>query len=385
MQRGQIFRRGGSWYLRFYQNEIKEGKTFPRRVCRRLARYSDAYRSKRDVWPLAEEILSPQNTGQVQPESALTFSEFVEKQFLPHIEKKKKPSTLKFYRDVYKNHLRDRVGRVRLRDFTTRHAQDLIDAIPGLSHQSLLRVKTGLSAVFTFARQRDVLRTANPVQGVKAEGRRTNPERYAYSLDEVRHMLSVLPDPARTVVAVAAFSGLRAGEIRGLRWEDFTGEQLRVSRSVWRTYVGPTKTEESGQNPVPVIPLLRSILEEHRNCASHNGHGYIFAGERRGTPLHLDNLSRRVITPRLKGKWHGWHGFRRGLASNLYTLGVPPKVIQNILRHASVETTQTHYIVIESQKMKAAMKAFSRAVGKEWAKNGKRPPRKLLKSKSEPR
>jgi integrase len=226
MQRGQIFRRGGSWYLRFYQNEIKEGKPFPRRVCRRLARYSDAYRSKRDVWPLAEEILSPQNTGQLQPESALTFSEFVEKQFLPHIEKKKKPSTLKFYRDVYKNHLRDRVGRVRLRDFTTRHAQDLIDAIPGLSHQSLLRVKTGLSAVFTFARQRDVIRTANPVQGVKAEGRRTNPERYAYSLDEVRHMLSVLPDPARTVVAVAAFAGLRAGEIRGLRWEDFTGEQL---------------------------------------------------------------------------------------------------------------------------------------------------------------
>jgi integrase len=84
-------------------------------------------------------------------------------------------------------------------------------------------------------------------------------------------------------------------------------------------------------------------------------------------------------------KWHGWHGFRRGLATNLYTLGVLPKVIQNILRHASVETTQTHYIVIESQKMKAAMKAFSRAVGKEWAKNGKRTSRKLLKSKAKPR
>jgi integrase len=71
--------------------------------------------------------------------------------------------------------------------------------------------------------------------------------------------------------------------------------------------------------------------------------------------------------------------------ANLYTLGVPPKVIQNILRHASVETTQTHYIVIESQKMKTAMKAFSRAVGKEWATNGKRPPRKLFKNKTLPR
>jgi integrase len=197
--------------------------------------------------------------------------------------------------------------------------------------------------------------------------------------------LHYIPDPARGAVAVAAFTGLRAGEIRGLRWEDYTGEELRVSRSVWRLRVGPTKTEEKGQNPVPVIPLLSEILDEYRNGRMHSGDSYIFAGERRGIPLHLDNLSRRVITPLLDQKWRGWHGFRRGLASNLYTLGVHPKVSQKILRHANVETTQTHYIVIESQKMRAAMKQFSRAVGKEWAKNRNHSPRKLLTNNTGPR
>jgi site-specific recombinase XerD len=40
----------------------------------------------------------------------------------------------------------------------------------------------------------------------------------------------------------------------------------------------------------------------------------------------------------------GWHSFRRGLATNLNRLGVNDKVIQLILRHANVSTTQMCYI-----------------------------------------
>ena len=43
-------------------------------------------------------------------------------------------------------------------------------------------------------------------------------------------------------------------------------------------------------------------------------------------------------------KWHGWHTARRGLDSNLYRLGVPPMVIQRILRHANVSATANYYI-----------------------------------------
>ena len=48
-----------------------------------------------------------------------------------------------------------------------------------------------------------------------------------------------------------------------------------------------------------------------------------FAGEKMGRPLHLDNLSRRAIRPAVGDPWHGWHAFRRGLASILFTLGTP--------------------------------------------------------------
>jgi integrase len=383
MQRGNIFRIGGSWYLRYYQDEMKDGKPARRRVCTKLTRYSGAYRSKKDVFPLVEQILSPVNAGVLQPESSLTITEFVEQYYMPGRKKKLRPSTLKGYKDIFQNHLKRRISNVRLRDFHTKHGQRLFDSIaedsPGLSHQSLMRIKAFLSGLFTYARQEDVLRGVNPMQGVKAEGRKYKPTRHAYSLEDIQGMLPKLPEPARTIVTAAAFTGLRASELRGLRWEDYTGDELHVVRSVWRTHVGPTKTEESGENPVPVIPILRKALETHRKLNPANG--YIFAGERRGAPLNLDNLSRRVLSPILKGGWKGWHGFRRALGTNLYRLGVPPKVIQDILRHADVSTTQTHYIVVDRTETKAAMKKLEKAVGKEWAKSRRRASYKLLKTK----
>jgi integrase len=50
-------------------------------------------------------------------------------------------------------------------------------------------------------------------------------------------------------------------------------------------------------------------------------------------------------------RWHGWHAFRRGLATNLHTLGVDDKTIQAILRHGNVNITMNIYVksVAESQ------------------------------------
>jgi integrase len=355
MQRGSLRKKHGAWHLRFYVEEIVDGQPIRRQVTKRLAPISDAYRSKNDVWPLADAILARLGGG---AEGGLTLKDFTQHHFLPYITAKKKPSTVKFYRDVFENHLRNRVGEVRLRDFTTRHAQQVLDAIP-LSHQSLLRIKTGMSAIFSYAARLGFHSGANPVREAKAEGSRNDPQRYAYTLPEVQHMLETLAEPARSVVAVAAFSGLRESEIRGLRWEDYNGEQIQVRRSVWRTHVGETKTPES-KSGVPVISPLRKILDAHRNGASS---GWIFAGEKKGFALNLDNLCARDIRPVLKGKWHGWHAFRRGLATNLFTLGVPAEVAQTILRHANVSTTREHYIVLESKNAGAkAMRRLEKAV-----------------------
>jgi integrase len=71
------------------------------------------------------------------------------------------------------------------------------------------------------------------------------------------------------------------------------------------------------------------------------------------------NLADRVIKPVFKAnglKWKGWHAYRRGLATNLHELGVPDIVIQAILRHENVSTTQRSYIKTVPEVVTAAMK-----------------------------
>ena len=144
-----------------------------RRVCQRLADVNATYRSKSDVWSLADPILATVNRGSAA-EGGLTITEFSERYFLPFINAKKKPATYKFYKDLFENHFRDRVGYVRLRDFTARHAQEVLDAnSSSLTHSSIMRIKTGLSATFSHAIRLGFILGANPAREAKAEGKRS--------------------------------------------------------------------------------------------------------------------------------------------------------------------------------------------------------------------
>jgi len=65
-------------------------------------------------------------------------------------------------------------------------------------------------------------------------------------------------------------------------------------------------------------------------------------------------------TPRkVSLEWHGWHAFRRGLATNLHALGVSDIVIQAILRPSNVAVTRESYIkhAVMDERTVAAMKS----------------------------
>jgi integrase len=376
MQRGYVYKKSGSWFVRYYDTVIEAGQTKKKQVARVLAPVAD-YPKKSSARLLADKHLSKLNTGVVVAESSMSVADFVEKVYFPAQEKRLKPSTLKDYHDIVRVHLKNRLG-LRLRDFRTVHGQRIIEEIqsakPELSHQSMLRIKSFLSGVFTEAKIKGVLDGENPMVGVRCGGVRKKFHGKAYSPDEIHHMMlrdgdfaldddefrekhkaPNLPRVPRMVIAVASLTGLRLGEIRGLRWSDFDGENLHIHRSVWRTKVGQPKTEDS-EASVPVVPELADALKRFRGKAPDSA--YVFAGERRGAPMNLHNLAARVIIPKFeeaKIEWKGWHAFRRGTASLLFELDVEPKIIQAILRHASVQTTMNIYVKPERKASRAAI------------------------------
>jgi integrase len=381
-QTGQILRIGSRWFVRYWERRNIGGTIERKRVTHLLGNITT--RGKRppaDIVTEAERHMATVNSGSIPGDRIVTLGDFVERVYLPWIAQHKRPSTEKGYRDIWEDHLKPLCEQVWLKDTRTYHVQAWLNQIGAdrLSRNTLKHIKSVVSGIFTLAKQQDYFQGENPARDSSVNPKAAEPqETYAYSLDEIQRILCNLPEPAATAFAVAAFMGLRHGEIQGLLWENYRDGEMFVSRSIWNGRVSDPKTRK-GRAPVPVIRPLADRLEMHRLRSGSPQIGPIFANSAKN-PLSLSSLVNRTILPALNrcgqcGKiegehqddthtferdsripeWHGWHAARRGLGSNLYRLGVPDIVIQRILRHANVSTTATYYIKTATHDVKQAM------------------------------
>jgi len=228
---------------------------------------------------------------------------------------------------------------------------------PEMTKKTLHKLKSILSGIFKLAIQQEYRLGSNPMRETSLPRAQASAETIAYTLDEVLAMLRLVPEPSRSAIAVAAFTGLRRGEIEGLLWENYDGETLAVTRAMWQGIAGEPKTKQSKAS-VPVIPALRKFLDQHRLSSGNPTCGIMFV-TRNSTPLSMNNLLNDQIRPALdrcacglekikhggaehdytrdkaRPEWHGFHAFRRGLATNLHALGVDDLTIQRILRHSN--------------------------------------------------
>jgi len=207
------------------------------------------------------------------------------------------------------------------------------------------------------------------------------------ALEEIKGILAHLPEPAATAFAIAAYAGLRVGEIEGLDWDEYLDGEIHVSRSVWNTQFVYPKTRKT-RAPVPIIRHLAGRLELHRLRCGSPVKGPMFTTTKR-TRLSMHNVRERQILPALNRcvlchkaedehakvdhkygrdsripEWHGWHACRRGLGSNLNKLGVDDSVIQRILRHSNIATTQAFYIKTLAPDVREAMTKLENSIPK---------------------
>lgn len=220
----------------------------------------------------------------------------------------------------------------------------------GLGKRSLQHIKSFLSGVYTFARTHGYFDGANPVAGTKLPKTPEPEDTYAYSDGEEQKMLKVVKSAkGRLAIAVASWTGVDKGELEALRWEDFEGGDLYIRRKIW---CGTEKEPKTGARkaPIPVIPHLQKMIDQYRKSARSPTEGWVFTASHGKKPIRMDNLSKREIKPDLKTaklEWHGWHAFRRGLATNL--------------RHGDIATTQKHYAKTLPSSMRKAMQKLDRS------------------------
>jgi len=182
---------------------------------------------------------------------------------------------------------------------------------------TVAKLRAILHSIFQYAINTGDFPGGNPAEGVILPESATKPKpTVAATREEVQGILTALKGKpvARAAVGVMAFTGVRPGEARGLRWEEWdrAEQHIHVRRSIWHREEGEPKTQGSIRF-VAVTDELRGILLELWNAKNCPMGGFIFAG-RKGQPINLDNLARRVVRPALKEpkiEWKSWYALRR--------------------------------------------------------------------------
>lgn len=179
------------------------------------------------------------------------------------------------------------------------------------------------------------------------------------------------PEPRRVALLIAFCSGMRIGEVCGLRWGDIDvdREVFRVRRTVSRIYdadtgstrfeIGTTKTASGTRE----IPIVRNILPLMKRLVSrHDGGSYV--GSDSTTPMEPRSLSdwtsrylkRLGVKQVLK-----FHAIRHTFATRLIDGGADIKSVSAIMGHSNVTTTMNLYVHPSAEsKSRAINKIISR-------------------------
>lgn len=399
-QNGELKQVHGSWMVRYY-----DGK---KRKFEKLGRVAD-YPTENDIYPVFLEHMARVNSPTFKPTPGTLLRDFVIGKYFPDATTELRGSTLRGYKACWRLYVEPRLGHRRVSDIRTFDCQQAMDSVvrdnPELKQASLSRIKSFMTVVFNEAIRLGLRNDdKNPVAsdrsgngGIKikcAKSAKRKTETFAYSLDDIDNILDALTGLAKVLVAIAAYTGLRRGEIVGLRWEDYDGNVIWVRRNICFGERGEMSVElpktDASLAPVPVIAPLRHILDAWKaqtevteGCwmfpagfTRKKDHPATLLDAAKMTPLSPANVLRDVVSPALEKAeiaWYGYHAFRRGLATNLRSLGVDDLTIKDILRHSEVEVTRASYIKRVDEKSVEAMERLEAELGRRNADAVRKP------------
>jgi integrase len=258
-------------------------------------------------------------------------------------------STMKLYRGQVKNHLNPLLGHLRINRIAFEvienyKAQKLQD---GMSVPTLNKTLTTLGAIMQYAvRARFV--DHNIVRDVDRPRRNADkPEITVLKPEQIRVLLDATPSQKYQVLFMtAALTGLRQGELLGLKWGDIDWEnnQTRVRRTYNYGRFQEPKSNTS-RRKIDLAPALVHELKKWRLACPKSKFDLVFPNEK-GNPMNHSNLHNRYFVPALKAAGLPrirFHDLRHTYASLLIEQGENAKYIQAQLGHSSPMFTLAVY------------------------------------------
>jgi integrase len=320
---------------------------------------------REDVRDKLIEALGNRAQGLVFDAGTLTVGEYLDRWLKDSLRGTVRASTVERHEINVRTHIKPCFGHVRLKGLTPAHVRGLhrekLDG--GLSPATVRKIHSTLHKALTQAVADGLLpRNAAAVKAPRPAPREMRP----LSEEEARRFLdaaSEAGDPFEALYVLAITAGLRRGELLALRWDDLDLERgtLRVARSLTREkgryLMGDTKTKK-GRRRVNLTPRTVAALKAHRKrqleervrlAGLYEDRGLVFSTGT-GAIVSPENLVKRSFRLILKAAGLPeirFHDLRHTCATILLGRAVHPKLVQELLGHATVAMTldtYSHYL-----------------------------------------
>lgn len=354
---------------------------------KRRRRWHPAGDNRRDAERLCASLVQRKHDGTYRPPERITLADYLLERWLPSKRTRVKPSTASAYEGIIRLHIALYIGRIPLQklrpeDLDNLYVRLLADGKHtgnggGLSAKSVRNVHATLQSALSEAARRGIV--THNVADIAAPPSisRTRRAMTVWNAQHLRTFLAAVADhDLYALFWLAASTGMRRGELAGLRWSDLDLDAARliVQRQIvsveYQTIETDVKTEASRRTinlDVGTVTVLRSHrrqqLERQMLTGNRHDEGLVFATAA-GTPTHPDLISKtfnrvvaRLDVPRIR-----LHDLRHTHATLLLQGGVNPKVVTERLGHTNVAFTMSVYQHVIPGMQAAAANMFGATV-----------------------
>jgi integrase len=350
-----------------------DGDVWPRRNKEgRIISYRGAYfgpdgkrryvsgQTKNETRNKLRKARSDANEGVVFDAQNLSLSEYLHRWLKDSVKDTVRASTYKRYEEVVRLHIVPALGRIKLKALTPAHVQhfyrERLDS--GLSPSTVRKFHNVLHRALRQAVRWGLI-PRNATEATEPP-KETSEEIRPLSEEEARRLLEAAHgDRLEALYVLALTTGMREGELLGLKWEDIelSNGVLRVKRTLTRNggklnFGDPKSKKGSRQIDLSeeASKALQAHLDRQMDEMKRLGDLYVDQGlvftTRKGTPINPSNLRQRSFVKLLKQaglRKVRFHDLRHTCATLMLSRNIHPKMVQELLGHANVAITLDRY------------------------------------------
>jgi integrase len=357
-QKGRVFLRGQKervWVGRWREDMVQSDGSVRRIERSAILGAQHELKTKRLAQRRLDLILCRINAPEYRPGRVASIAEFAEKwqaEILIH----RKPSTVRAAKSHLRTYILPQLGKMQLNELGKERQQAFATRLVSqVARKTVVNILGTLSTMLTTAKEWGYVCEGLKLGSLALPETPLRPAARFYSGEEAKKIIDAAHDPYRTMFAIAAMTGLRAGEILGLMLEDIDLDRkvLHIRRSVWCGTVQTVKSKSS-RAPLPMPQPLAEIIRGFLAAWRPNSTKLLFTN-RLGRPYNANKVVQKGLWPILEklGIEHcGLHAFRHTHTSLLLEVGASPTVAQAQLRHSDARNALGVYghVIGDSQR-----------------------------------